>query len=225
MLKTIFGIDGSFTGFMEKTADFFLVSIMWIICSLPVVTIVLSTSALYYSVVKCVRRERGTATHEFIHFIKENWKQGLKLGVVYLILGTLVALNIYAVFQMERGSMLFRVYSIESLWIGICFLFASIYLFPLFSRFEYTTMENIKMSLFISWKHIFSSLLFSVIVALFGYLTVRFIFLLVIIPGLFVFIISFRMEKIMLKYMPEPKEGENLPWYYDEKSIVQNDEK
>ena len=148
MLKTIFGIDGSFTGFMEKIADLFLVSILWIICSLPIVTIVLSTSALYYSVVKCVRRERGTATHEFIHFIGENWKQGLKLGAVYLILGALAALNIYAVFQMERGSVLFRVYSIESIWIGICFIFVSIYLSPLFSRFEYTTIENIKMSLF-----------------------------------------------------------------------------
>ena len=226
MLKKLFGIEGSFTGFMSKIADLFLSSVLWILCSLPLITIVLSSSALYYAVVKCVRKERGTVTHEFIAFVKGNWKQGILTGVLYLIIGILVIFNIYAVLKMDRSTILFSVYSVESLWVGLCFVFLSIYLFPIFSRFEYRPWDCVKTSLFMAWKHVFSSIFLSVIAVPLVYFTSRFWFFAVIIPGILAFVLSFRVEKIMQKYMPEPKTGEPLPWYYDEKKyVVQDDEK
>lgn len=217
MLKKLFGIDGNFTTVMGKVADLFLASVLWLVCSLPLVTIVLSSSALYYAVVKCVRRDRGTVTKEFLAFVKGNWKQGLLLGVLYLAIAALVVLNIFSVSKMDRDSTLFAIYSVEALWVALCFVFLSIYLFPVFSRFEYRTWECVKTSILISWKHVFSSLLMSVVAVPLLYFSVRYLFFLVIIPGFLALILSLRIEKILRKYMPEPKEGEPLAWYYDEK--------
>ena len=225
MLKRLFGIDGSFTSIMEKVADLFLASVLWVVCSLPLVTIVLSSSALYYAIVKCVRKDRGSVTHEFMNFLKGNWKQGLMTGVIYLIIGVLVCLNIYAVLQMDRSTMLFSIYSVESLWVGLCFIFLSIYLFPIFSRFEYSAWDYIKTSILMSWKHVFSSIFMTAVFVPLAYFTMRFLFFVVIIPGILALILSLRIEKILQKYMPELKEGEPVPWYYDEKrAVVQDDE-
>ena len=52
MLKSKF-VD-ALGGFIDLT----VAGIMWLVCSLPIVTLGASSTALYYTVVKCVRRDR-----------------------------------------------------------------------------------------------------------------------------------------------------------------------
>lgn len=224
MLKKLFGIEGGFTLAMEKVADLFLASVMWLLCSLPLVTMFLSTSALYYVVVKCIRKERGSVFAEFTKFIKENWRQGVVLGIIQLLAGVLVGYNAYAVLQMDRNSLLFSIYIVIAFWMVLCFVFVSIYMPAVYSRFQYGTMEYIKVSSLFSWRHVLSSLICSVVVLVSVYFLVQYPIFCIIVPAIVFWLISFRMERILKKYMPKPKEGEPLMWYYDEE-IVQNDEK
>ena len=39
--------------------DIVTAGLLWLLCSLPLVTIGAASTALYYSVVKCIRHERG----------------------------------------------------------------------------------------------------------------------------------------------------------------------
>ncbi len=225
MLKKIFGIDSSFTNIMGKFADIILVSILWIVCSLPLVTLVTSTSALYYAIVKGIRKERGTPTKEFLRFFRENWKGGLGLGIVYILLTVLVMANFRAVFQMDRGTLIYEIYHVEALWVVLMFAFLSVFLFPVFSRFEYRTWECIKTSMFIAIRHTISSLLMAVVSIGVLFITARYLILILFLPAFMFLLFSFRIEKIFRKYMQEPKEGEMLPWYWDDcKTFVQYDE-
>lgn len=226
MLRKIFGIDSSFTSTMGKIADIVLVSMLWIVCSLPVVTIALSTSALYYAVVKGIRKERGTPTHEFLNFFKQNWRQGIKLGLLYIALGVLAAFNIYAVSRMDKSTMLYSIYQIESLWIALMFVFLSLFLFPVFSRFEYNAWDCVKTSLFIAVRHTVSSMFMGAAVIGTSFVTAKYPILAVFLPAFMLMVFSLRIEKIFRKYMKEPKEDEIIPWYWDDgKMIVQDDEK
>lgn len=225
MLKKLFGIEAGFTLAMEKIADLFLASVLWFLCSIPLVTIFLSTSALYYVVVKCIRKERGSVCAEFVKFLKENWKQGILLGMIQLLLAMLVGYNAYAVLQMDHSSMLFHIYIVIAFWLVLCFVFINIYMPAIYSRFCYQTIEYIKVSMLLSWRHVFSSLVGTVIVLGSVYFLVQYPIFCIIVPAFVLLFISFRMEKILKRYMPEPKEGEPLMWYYDEKEVVQNDEK
>lgn len=215
MLKKMFGVDSSFTGIMGKLADLVILSVLWIFCSLPVVTFATSTSALYYTTMKCIRRERGTIRQEFFGFMKSNWKMGIGASLCYFFLGALAVLNIRAVGQMEAGSGLYVFYRVESMWVGLLFVFLSIYLFPVFSRFEYGVFEGVKMSLILSVRHIIYSVIMTVLFGLIVFLVLRFPVAILILPAFWMLLLSCLMEKIFVKYMKEPEEGEEIPWYWE----------
>lgn len=215
MLKKIFGIDSNFTGVMEKLADLVILSVLWIVSSLPVITLAASTSALYYTVVKCIRRGRGTLSREFFGFFRSNWRRGIGVSLCYFFLGALAVLNIRAVGQMETGSGLYVFYKAESLWVGLLFVFLSIYLFPVFSRFEYGIWEGVKMSLLLSVRHIIYSLIMTVIFGGIIFVGLRFFAAILFLPAFWMLILSYLMERIFVKYMKEPKEGEAIPWYWE----------
>lgn len=50
---------------ISKTADILLLSALWFICCVPLITIGAATTALYYSCVKAVRRDKGYLIRDF----------------------------------------------------------------------------------------------------------------------------------------------------------------
>ncbi|MGN1140305.1 MAG: YesL family protein [Oliverpabstia sp.] len=225
MLRRIFGIDSSFTSVMGKLADIILVSLLWIVCSILLITIATSASAFYYALVKGVRKDRGTPTHEFLDFFKKNWKQGIGVSLIYIALGALAALNFYVVSKMGTESAIYAFYEIESLWVILLYIFLTIFLFPVFSRFEYGCFDVVKTSLLMSIKHTFSSLWMSAMFICVALFTAKYPILTLVLPGIMTVVFSLRIEKIFRKYMKKPEDGETLPWYWDDrKGVVQNDE-
>ena len=56
-MKHIFSLDGKLFLFLNRLADLLLLNILWLITSIPLLTIGASTTALYYVTLKCVRNE------------------------------------------------------------------------------------------------------------------------------------------------------------------------
>lgn len=224
MLRKLFGIDSSFTNIMGKFADVILVSLLWIVCSLPIVTIATSTAAFYYALIKGVRKDRGTPSREFLGFFKKNWKHGVGISLIYVVLGVLTILNFTAVSRMDKATVLYSVYRVESLWVILMFGFLSIFLFPVFSRFEYGCWDTVKTSLLMAIKHTFSSILMFIVLFFVVLTSAKYPILIIILPGLMQILFSLRIERIFRRYMKEPKEGEIVPWYWDNSKVVQDDE-
>lgn len=67
--------------------------ILWLVCSLPVVTIGASTTALCYSCMKLRKRE-GYVTGNFFRSFKENFRQATGIFLVYLLVGAVILFNI-----------------------------------------------------------------------------------------------------------------------------------
>ena len=58
MAKGIFNPDNDIWRFTAKLVDLFLLSVFWLVCSIPLFTIGPATSALYNTVVRCIRGNR-----------------------------------------------------------------------------------------------------------------------------------------------------------------------
>ena len=54
-MEQIFNPDNFFWRWFGKLADFFLLSCLWLLCCVPIVTIGASSIALYDTVAHCVR--------------------------------------------------------------------------------------------------------------------------------------------------------------------------
>lgn len=215
MFSKIFGMDGKYTNIASKLADIFILNMLWILTSLFVVTIVPSTSAFYYAIVKSVRKERGTPVENFLYFFKNNLKNGIFVSIIYLFIAAVVAFNYFSTTKMNPASSIYMIYKVEALWVIVLFVFLSIFLFPVFSRFEYGIFQYIKVSLFIGVRHTLTSIFISL--AMLGVIIfiAKYLFFIIIVPGIMLTFLSVKIEKIMKKYMKKPEEGEMIPWYWE----------
>ena len=66
--------------------DIIYAGLLWLVCSLPVVTLGPASAALYYAVVKCIRHERGSLTKSFFSAFRQNFRLSLPVWLVYLAL-------------------------------------------------------------------------------------------------------------------------------------------
>ena len=67
-MKNLFNVENPVWVFMGKLVDMLILSGLWVICSLPVVTIGASTAALYYVTLKLANNEEGYTVRSFFFF-------------------------------------------------------------------------------------------------------------------------------------------------------------
>ena len=85
-----------------KATECMLLSILWVVTSLPVITIGASTTALYYAVVKVIRNNEGYVWGEFWNGFRTNFKQATIIWLVALLFLELHPNDILA-FRREVG--------------------------------------------------------------------------------------------------------------------------
>lgn len=127
-MKNIFGIDNPLFVFIGKAVDILLLSILWLVLSLPVVTIGAASTALYYTMIKNVRRERGMLLKEFFCSFKLNFKQSTIMTLVLIGYLFLAWICIPFARQLDTGTLIDDIYHVVSGG-GYC-LFLSALCFP-----------------------------------------------------------------------------------------------
>ena len=78
----------------EVIWDLLLLSVLWLVFSIPVVTCGAATSALYFAVHRRFSLHNSTPAKDFIRSFKLNLKQGLVLNLIFLIYAAVVGFNI-----------------------------------------------------------------------------------------------------------------------------------
>lgn len=64
--------------------DIIWAGILWLVCSIPIVTAGPASSALYYTMVKSVRHERGNVTKSFFAAFASDFRISFVIWIVYL---------------------------------------------------------------------------------------------------------------------------------------------
>lgn len=111
-MRDFFNPDNKFFAFMGKVFDIVMLNFFWLIAFAPmlgfmylagttsgifaipmvlsVVVVVPANIALYYSIVKSIRHQRGYASKEFFRAFKMNFRQGAVASFVFVILAILL---------------------------------------------------------------------------------------------------------------------------------------
>ncbi|WP_310604519.1 YesL family protein [Anaerosporobacter sp.] len=197
---------------MGKVFDIVLVSLLWVVCCIPIITIGPATTALYYSVVKSIRRERGYITKEFFHSFKTNFKQGTITGVIFTVFAVIMSVNFYVVKQMDTkvSTVLIGIYLVLCAVVFITALYA----FPNLSRFTLTIKHLFKNSLIMSIRHLPMSIVMALIVLVALFLMYLVPIATLFVPGVSCLLVSFMMERILKRYTPEDVSRADA-WYME----------
>ena len=77
--------DNPVMNFLTIVCDIVILHFLWLLTSLPVLTIGASTTALYYTTMKCIRNGQGGVVKMFFKSFKDNFKQATGIGILALI--------------------------------------------------------------------------------------------------------------------------------------------
>lgn len=204
----LFSFDSIFWRFLSLVADILTLHFLWLIYSLPVITIGASTTALYYSCMKRVRTGEGYAAKNFRKAFRENFRQSTAIYLVLAAAGILFAADIRIGLALNSTFGRFMIVSCSIFLIP--FVLLCIYIFPVQAKFENRIFDNVKNALIMSIRHFPCSILLlfidgSVLLLLFFF--PPFIGLMLCCgAGLFAFITSNVFIYIFRKYIPEELE-------------------
>lgn len=153
MMEKIWNPEGPVMGFLEKCGQLIVLSVLWLLGCLPIVTVCTSNAALYYAVMKSVRRGQGSAVREFWRSYRMNLLGGSVLTILFAAAAAaLMALS----YRLSGGMYPVGVAGIG--WILILFVFS--YIGPVLSRFRIGIWKTVELAFVMSLQYAHYTLVF-----------------------------------------------------------------
>lgn len=154
-MKNLLNLDSPLMIFMSRLTDIILLNAICILCSLPIITMGASMTALHYVTLKMVKREEGYLLKDFFKSFKENLKQSTIIWMIFLAITVLFFIDIKIVTSEEVN--LPKILSIALCTIYFFVLITMIYVFPILARFGNTIKGTIRNAFLMSVLHIFKT--------------------------------------------------------------------
>lgn len=155
MFQGFFNYDNEIWRFVGRLADIMVLNFLWVICSLPIVTLGISTTALYYCTLKIVKDEDDGNVRMFFRSFKRNWKEGLIIWLILLPIFAILLLDhrFFSIVFQGKDVLRFLLRGITDALI-LLWVFVFLYVWPLLSRFENSWQKTIFHALLMSIRHL-----------------------------------------------------------------------
>ncbi len=142
-----FGIDNPFFAFMGRVGDILILNILFVITSIPIVTIGMSLSAMYRVTLRMARKESNYVAKEYFRACREEWKKSTVIWLIMLVSGGVLVFDVtvgkdmWNALNAAVGALIF-------IW-GMLFT----YVFAVQARFENTVKNIFKNALYMAVRH------------------------------------------------------------------------
>lgn len=147
-MKKLFSQESPLFQFLSFLADLMVLTLLWLISCIPIVTIGAANTALYSCVIKMRKGEGVKQLQDFWAAFKSNFAQATALwGIIVLLIGTIIA-DLYLVFftDFEPGTV------VKLLMLVVAFVLMMIisYIFPLQAYFINSVKNTLKNAVLLS---------------------------------------------------------------------------
>ena len=197
-MKGLFSFDGPLYGFCILIYETFMLNLLWILGSLPILTMGVSTSALYYVYGKKVGGKSYNIYKDFVKGYKESFKQAFPIGATVTVVLFLSIFNLYKLNNMGGG---YSALKILQVFIILQILLISVFLFPLIARFNMGLYDLIKNSVILAYKNIIVSLSSVVILTALSVFTMYKLSFALFAMSIYVYASSYFIKKVFKKYV------------------------
>lgn len=138
--------------FLTLIGDLIILNLLFILTSLPIITIGASLTALYSMTMRLIRNEEGTSTAKgYIQAFRDNFKKGTATGLLVLLIGAVLAVNAILILKDGENYSGFMKYVLVLAAVMYALLFS--WIFALTARFENNIRNTLKNSLFLALSH------------------------------------------------------------------------
>lgn len=219
-MNWFFSGENPFFRFTGRVLDVIVLSLLWFVCCLPVVTILPATAALYYSCVKCIRYREPGPYGSFFSAFRENLRTGAGAMLVFLVAAAVLWLGYRGVCAAFSGT--------ETKAAVIRYAYLVLMLLPAgwftcaaaqLSRFSNSAMGLLGNSARVAMGNLLRILPAAIVSTAVVLLSLQYFYLLVwlVLPALGTLLASLFLEPVLRKYTPLGEWAdvapEERPWY------------
>jgi uncharacterized membrane protein YesL len=200
--------ESTFMDLLEKFADLAILSMLFFLVSIPVITLGASLSALYEAIVTSVRGKKAYPYKVFWKSFRKNWGVATPFWLLYVLAMVLLVFNVgFALHQYNNMGVFMLVVDVT---VFVLLGFQIIYTFALIAKGYQGFSHIMKMAFMYGIAHLPYSVL-ALVILLIGvfFVTVTYGVLGVLLPGFIGALISLPLEKVFEKHIEEEEEGEN----------------
>ena len=152
-MRWLFDIENPVMRYIIKIFDCMCLSLLWLVCCLPVVTAGAATTALYATVYRYIRKGEGYLFRTFTGAFWENWKRSTLVWLVMLAAGILLGVDALvfrtlAIQGQLAGKLYWLILLLAGLWITWM-----VYAFAYCARFHGGVKDALRGSLLLMLLH------------------------------------------------------------------------
>ncbi len=146
--------DNPFIKLLETIANMMIVSFLWILFSLPIITFMASCSAMYHTMVKIIFGEgRGNGVlRDFFESYKQNLIPGIKLSVIIIILSLFILEGLWTGYQFYKVNIFGMLYMMLGILITLVVVPTVINVGPVLSRFDAPVSSILRIAAYMTLK-------------------------------------------------------------------------
>jgi uncharacterized membrane protein YesL len=206
-MRGIFSMDSGFSRYGGYLADFFILSVAWLVVSLVTfgLGIGVATAAMFYVSTRRISDREGYILADFWRGMKANFKRATIVWVVTLLVVLLLIYNIWLTFAHPEVLGQMAAFLLPAQLVLLFFVLCiSTYLYPCLARFDVTAFGAFKSSFFMAIRHFPTTL--GCVLLLVGLLAAGLYFaeiIWVMTPGIYALGASHMIMRVFRRYRPE----------------------
>lgn len=168
-----FSYDSLLVRFLNLIADLVALHVLWLLCSLPIVTIGASTTALYYASMRRIRTDESHVHRNFLRSFRQNFRQSTIIWLLILAFGAILFFDFRFGFAMQGP--LSKIVLVVSSILLIPYILTVLYIFPVVAKFDNPVRDHIKNAFLLSILSFPYTILLIVLLGTFFYFSIHFI--------------------------------------------------
>lgn len=206
-MEAFFDPDGKMMELLWKPIHIMFLNLLWVLFSLPIVTIGASTTALYSVFIKMRNGKEGKIFRDFWEAFRRNFRQATIIWLLIVFAAFVFTTDIVYFFNM--GGFFGTFFSMLFAGLDVALLLMSLYVFPMQAVFDNAIATTVKSALLLPSRHLGWSvvllalaILTAIVVIVYWPLIWWFVF------GLAAFINAWIFDRIFRRYYPEEEHAE-----------------
>lgn len=201
MKRPLFNAESPLWQFLGLFGELLLLSLLWFVCSVPLITLGAATAALYDTAVHCLRNREEDIFSRYCRTLKNELVPAIPSSLLWeaVIVGLFFLFRLYTA---KAGS------SASAYTLAITFIVLQVFVlgvfcwvFPVLSRFTFDFASLQSTSVKLAFTSPLQTAALGFITAVSVWLCIRYIVPVMLLPALCVLLWSYMLEPVFAKYM------------------------
>ena len=143
---------------LTRLADVMILNLVFIVTSLPVVTLGASLTALNFTAMRIGSGESNSVAGDYFRSFRRNLRQATVVGLALGLLAGVLAAWYFVLTNSALGAGAELVLTAIWYMLGFSLATTTLFAFPYLANFEGRTLDVLRNALLLSWKHLLTSL-------------------------------------------------------------------